>query len=166
MKYLQPWKREENYMGQNYYDYYVVIGRHRDSSVLDNHNYEEVWSKLSSVENELEEVDETEYGWLIGANFGHWAVGWIECIMIHKDAPHELIYTAEDLLNDLDQYPILNEDSFWQKIREEQERIWNDMSLRERVELCSKHDANIFTARHDDYWPEELDEVLEEWAME
>lgn len=159
---MQKWKYAENYGGNDYSDYYVVIGRNRDSCLRTNHNYEEVWERLNDVQDELEEEDNTEYGWLIGANFGHWAVGWIELILVHESAPQMLIDSAEDIIYDLDQYPILNEDEYYRKVYEAADEYWRQMSLRERIEMCKEHDVNIFAARHD-YIPddEELAYALE-----
>lgn len=157
---MKKWKYAENYGGIDYSDYYIVIGRNRDSCLLENHNYEEVWKRLNDFENELEEEDNTEYGWLIGANFGHWAVGWIELIMVHEDAPQELIDTATDILNDMSNYPLLNEDEYYRKVYEAVDEYWQQMSLRERIEMCNKYNVNIFAARHD-YIPD--DEFLYEY---
>ena len=40
---------------------------------------------------------------------GDWAFGWVEYLMVNKDAPQSVIATAEDILKQLEDYPILDE---------------------------------------------------------
>ena len=35
---LEPWYKAENYMGEDYSDYYVVYGQNRDSNALEKSN--------------------------------------------------------------------------------------------------------------------------------
>lgn len=151
---MQKWKYERDYGGTDYSDYYIVYGRNRDSCLLTNHNYEEIMKRLQTVYNNLQDNDSTEFGWFLDARMNHFGPGWIEEIFVHEDAPQELIDTATDILNDLDQYPILNEDEYYRKVYEAADEYWRQMSLRERIEMCKEHDVNIFAARHD-YIPDD-----------
>ena len=114
-KHLKLWKRPECYIGAEWSEYYVVIGRHRDSALLDSHNFDVIQERLEAIEKKYSEWDNppTDYdiAMLVNPNENHWAVGWIEWIGIHKDAPPELIEAADSLLAKLEDYPILNEDA-------------------------------------------------------
>lgn len=103
------------------------MGRHRDSEILDNSNFESATELLGG---------ESEDNGVIIARAGHWAVGWVETLMIHKDAPHELLDKAEELLAALERYPVVDEDDYSEReyeyysnyAEQEQERLAEAMA--------------------------------------
>lgn len=150
---LKKWKHPKHYMGETYYDYYILYARTRDSGLLQNHNWTQL---LESLGGETCPEDE---GGLIIARASHFAVGWIELMMIHENAT-DVIAQAEDLLQSLAEYPILNEDEYWNIQHEFCQEYWSNASLYERVEICQKSQESIFAARSDYYPSECMEEIL------
>lgn len=115
-------------------DWIVAGFRHRDGDILEESNWE-VTCK------ELPEGDNVEIH-----RFGHWAVGWIELILVRPDTPESRI--AEEIEGALSDYPVLSDDDYsnrcWNAIHDE----WENMSLCDRIELCAEEGESIFAARH------------------
>jgi hypothetical protein len=148
-KYLKLWKCPKYYIGKHWPEYYVVTGRNRDSGLLDNHNFDVIVEALREVAEKMPDWKEKIWDkWLISPYESHWAVGWVEWIGIHKDAPPQLIDTADKLLGELEDYPTLNEDELSEKEWTAAQEFWERMSVKERLELCQKNRCSIFAARH------------------
>jgi len=96
---MEKWKREENYMGEDLRDYFILYAHHRDSEPLDESNYYYIKERFENLEGARV------------VRFSHWAVGWVEAIMIHQDAV-ETIEKAKDIEESLLDYPVLDEDDF------------------------------------------------------
>lgn len=155
---LEKWKLPEYYMGDTFYEYYVCIGKHRDSDLLTQSNFDVFLEALGG---------ESEHVYIQRSN--HWAVGWCETILIHEDAPEELLQEADDMLCALEQYPVLDDSDFSKRECEaEQEDFDNYLcsdlcktlpdSLQEIVENESDLDLfQIYRAAMDStntYWDE------------
>jgi hypothetical protein len=108
------WKRPDSYVGPNHFEYLVLAGQNRDSDSLTRSNFIEFLALLGgeSEENGIQVIRDS-----------HWAVGWIEMLMIHRDAPHELLEKAMKALNDLDAYPVLNDEAFSELEHAEAEEV-------------------------------------------
>ena len=97
---MKHWKHPEHYFGKTYYEYYVFLGQSRDSEPLEQSNFNVALDRLGG---ESETV--------IVARANHWACGWVEVILVHEsDGKH--IDMANDMLDELDEYPVLDEDDF------------------------------------------------------
>ena len=137
---LERWKHASNYMGEDLTDYYIVVSKHRDSDYYNQSNFDVALKRLGG---------ECEPNVII-AHFGHWAVGWIEQILVHKDASETTIMEAEHIVDELEEYPILDEDHYanlkapvenemFDEIKRDLEnskengdticRYWNDLSV-------------------------------------
>lgn len=95
---LKKWTMPQNYFGSEWPDYYVFLGRHRDSDLLTNSNFEVGLAKLGGETDTVLVVHEH-----------HWAVGWVEWIAIHQD-DEEALQKADQMKEDLDQYPVLDDE--------------------------------------------------------
>lgn len=95
---LELWTRPNNYLGQTWEDYYVFLSQHRDSDTLDRSNFicalEQVGKEHCAIAHER-----------------HWACGWIETIMIHKEDAEGLA-KAEAILKKLEDYPVIDEEHY------------------------------------------------------
>ncbi len=94
---LELWKSASNYMGEDYSDYYVGLGRSRDSEVLERANFD---AMLEMLGGESEDV--------VVARSGHWAVGWVEVILVQKDSPK--VAELQKLMDQYEEYPVLDDD--------------------------------------------------------
>jgi hypothetical protein len=101
---LKLWEAASNYMGEGYPDYYVLLGRTRDSTLADEANFEAALKELGGDNAPGVKVPRS----------GHWAVGWIETILIHKDNK-KAVQKAQDIANRLADYPILDDDLYYRK---------------------------------------------------
>lgn len=97
---LVRWVYPASYAGETWYDYFETIGRCRDSDILDNSNFEVMLERLGG-ESETVVVN----------HCGHWAVGWVESIMIHE-SDLKALTIANEIMADLKNYPVLDEDAF------------------------------------------------------
>ncbi len=161
---LKRWTRPECYVGKDWPNWYVGLGRHRGSDCLTSVNFDvflEEIRKASDGGNVLEPGMRKEYS--VGEGFidaselintvyvvheSHWAVGWVEWIAIHETDLGALTKAAELLLR-LDDYPALDEDRWALREEDEINNYWQQQPMRYRVELCQESDECIFAARRD-----------------
>lgn len=173
---LQQWSQPDSYFGFNPVGDYGVCSRHRDSGILDNCNWEEIWKFLKEKEAQFpappeepaekyqtgfSDRDETPGTWIYEWEASHWAVGWVGYMMLREDAPAELIEIVEQVKDDLDNYCIFNEDRYYEMRWEANSEFWNQMSVKERVYYCQRAHVSIFAARRDEL-PEEVECLLDD----
>jgi len=127
---LKQWKNAPNYLGEDFSDYYVVVSFTRDSDVVSVANFIAIADRLMDIE------PESERGWKI-ARFGHWACGYLYCILVHKDSP--LVSVCEDIARAMREYPIFDED-----VLAECEEI-----IREAIIEDADEDADVETLIHE-----------------
>jgi hypothetical protein len=132
---LKLWEHPRDYYGETYYGFYPVVGRHRDSDVLDRSNFEVALEQLGG-----------ESDTVIVARASHWAVGWVESILVdatNADAVHE----AEDIRRSLEDYPVLDDMRYSEMEWEEAESVWQSLSQKERAAACKRFGIDARSAR-------------------
>lgn len=149
---LNLWTRPRNYFGADWSEYYVILGQHRDSDILTRSNWKAATETLEALAEQLDAFDSEGDSYLQIAHDSHWAVGWCDTLLVHKDAPPALIAEAESIVKRIRDYPILDENLFSEMEETEANETWNYFSLRERIELCAQAGISIFHARHK-YYP-------------
>lgn len=112
---MKKWSRSENYIGESYNDYYVLLSRNRDSGLVEESNF---WSALRMLNGESDTVK------VIRAS--HWAVGWIEMILIYE-SDNESIDKGNEIEKALESYPILDEEDFYERESERREEILEEI---------------------------------------
>lgn len=150
---LAKWTRPDNYMGAEWPEYYVFLGRHRDSSTLTESNFECALEELGGTNETVQIVHE-----------GHWAVGWVEWIAIHE-SDNVALAKAQEILDQLDEYPVLNEDEWSTREYEAMCNFWKSCSVSHRMELLEDTGISLFAARHD-YIPRDDSCMLTERLQE
>lgn len=105
---LQLWKRASNYSGEDLTDYYVGPSKHRDSDALEQSNFDSTLKMLGGEDGEKVRAD----------RFGHWGVGWLEQIFVHKDAADK-VEILKKVLAGLEDYPVVDDDDFYERERQE-----------------------------------------------
>lgn len=129
---LTLWKRPECYMGETYENYFVGLGQNRDSDALERSNFQSALKRLGG---------ESETIFIVRA--GHWAVGWIEWIAIHK-SDESAQKTQYDIEGALANYPVLNEDHFSELETEEANEVWsNCYDESERVKYIRENSSQF-----------------------
>jgi len=104
------------YIGPRYDDYYIIVGHSRDSKILEESNYQTIKEYLSKNLINFIEV-----------SFNHWAVGWIETLMIQEDDIQGIEFINDNILDRLEDYPIFDEEDFYKREYEEATEIKEDM---------------------------------------
>jgi hypothetical protein len=139
---LERWTRPNSFMamdsGWQYSNKcYVFLGRHRDSDLLTDSNFECGLAAIGGESDTVKIVRES-----------HWAVGWVEWIAIHESDSRAL-EIADSIMASLSDYPVVNDDDFSNREWEAAQDMWVELPLSERVELCRDTDLSIFAARRD-----------------
>ncbi len=92
---------------------FVIAMTTRDSDRLEVHN----WKFLCSEADRLGAEEEKDYGIF---NFNHWACGWFDILLVRKESP--AFARMQELIESLEDYPILDEDNFnWDDDEEDDE---------------------------------------------
>ena len=120
---LERWKLPRDYFGAEWPDYYSAgVGRSRDSDCLAESNFDAMLAELGGESDTVHVVRES-----------HWAVGWVEWIAIHE-SDDKALRAADRLRQNLDDYPVLDEEDHSRREWEECARVWSDCYTdRERV---------------------------------
>lgn len=116
----------------NISDFLVLLGRNRDSDILTEVNFE-VALEILGGESDTVQVH----------RFGHWACGWFELLLVHPSREIE----AQAIEDDIEHYPILDEDKYYLACEEARTEYWNECSISERVDMCRNAGISIFSAR-------------------
>ena len=147
---LEPWKYPRDYIGEDYTGYLVVgIGRNRDSGPLENSNYETALAELNKAALPLErDWPHAEVGGppVLEVSAKHWAVGWIEYLLVHPDAK-AVVRRARELRAQLEDYPVLDENDFSDREYEEYQENWESWGRAEFEEEIIRRAADL-----DDSW--------------
>jgi len=64
--------------------------------------------------------------------FGHWACGWWESLSVKDGSSSHSI--GQDITEQIDSYPILDEDDFSEIEQEQANEVWESFNDKERVE--------------------------------
>lgn len=123
-------------MGASWPEYYVFLGRTRDSDALSRSNFQSALRLLGG---------ENDPGVLV-VRESHWAVGWVEWIAIHESWD-ETLEKANTIADKLEDYPVVDENDWSEMEFEEACESWEGMSVRERVEMLQEYGLCIFAAR-------------------
>ncbi len=169
---LHRWTHPDSYGGHDPIGDYQLCGQSRDSDALERSNYKRIFEDLLKKAVELGQPEDTETDyredepkqWVYDFRANHWAVGWVDQVIIRKEAPEALIHFAEEIRDAIDSYPVYDEEHFSELEVEEAENYWGSMPVKERYELIKEWapEVSIFAARHD-YVPSNdggLDEQL------
>lgn len=127
-------------------DWAIVYSRTRDSSCLDNSNFDAALTALGG-ESDTVQIH----------SFNHWAVGWIEHIFVDP-ASKEKMEIAESIQSQLSDYPVLNEEDWCEREFNLASEYWEQCSIADRIDAIQRYGmgASIFAARRPEL-PQDLD---------
>lgn len=115
----------------------VPVIQTRDSGPFELSNFQAALDLLGG-ESETVEVH----------RFGHWGPGWFEIIIVKPDSKaHTQALEIEKRLED---YPVLDEEDFSRREWEDMQETWLNMSMWNRIKLCSEFNVSIFASRRDE----------------
>jgi len=150
---LERWTTPQDYCGFNPVGHFLLYSRNRDSSILENCNYSAIMRELLAVASSEPEPESGE-NWVYDFRASHWAVGWVEYILIRPDAPKSVINEAESIACALSGYPVFSDDEYSDAQYTEIYHYWERIGTRERLEWCRDGGESIFAARRSDEIPE------------
>ncbi len=144
-EHLERWSGNDrsNYMGEDMSDYYVA----KSTAPKQREPLEEANWKV--FKRELEDMDGVK-----NARFGHWMVGHIKQLLIHKDAVDALI-RADELYDEMENYPVLDSELYHSIERDrlldyiEMEARCDREEAKEILAWCYNHDVTIY---HGEGW--------------
>jgi hypothetical protein len=151
-EHLTLWKYPRDYFGADWSDYYILSGQHRDSDALAQSNFRSFLSALKTKAEQLgaSEVpnpdfasdpkeDEAIPAYTV-ACASHWAVGWVETLLVHRDAHPGLLEWADQQLARMEGYPVFDEHDFCELESEQADQTWRECyRVQDRIEYIRKH---------------------------
>lgn len=164
---LTLWTRPECYGGFNPEGDFFIYAKNRDSSILEESNFDTI---LEYLKNEIKarglEDQEPHYGeekpfescechWVYTFTARHWACGWVEYMLVRQDAPKEIQSIISDIMSALADYPVFSDEEYSQRQDEAVYRYWEELSIKDRIEYLSENSESIFAARREDEIPEQ-----------
>ena len=145
-QHLTLWKTPPHYFGAQWHDYYVLAGQSRDSSALEESNFRSFHKALKAQAAKLGQGDITppdvdnEQSAIVVERSSHWAVGWVETLLIHKDALPALLAWCDAQLERLDGYPVFDENDYSELEMEQANTVWRDCyRVKERIAYVREH---------------------------
>ncbi len=119
---------EKNYLGQIPDEkWHVLMSWTRDAQIIEESNRD---MALLMLGGEMEDSVEI-------FRFGHWSCGYIEYLCIASDS--KAFEVAQKISEKLENYPILNDDDYSTREYEAANKLWEDMSVKERLEYMRKY---------------------------
>ena len=133
---LNEWTTPDSYFGATWEGHYVFLGQHRDSDLLERSNFR---SALEAIGGESENDNGVQV-----VREGHWAVGWVEWIAI-PPGPSVALAEANEIMEGLESYPVVNEDDWCELEAEEANEVWGKCyDWRERIEYIRENPDFFF----------------------
>jgi hypothetical protein len=134
------WERPPSYGGHSPDGHYVVAAITRDATISDESNWAQWRAELSPADDDF---DAPVYTFLAS----HWVCGWVEYLIVRRDAPAATIDTAGEILAALSDYPIIDEMDYSDRQFTAICDYWEQAGLRDRIQWCSENGESIFAAR-------------------
>jgi len=135
---MEKWSRTENYIGESYNDYYVLLSHHRDSGLVEESNFQSALKALNGESDTVKIVRSS-----------HWAVGWIEMILIHK-SDVKSVDKGNEIEKALESYPILDDDAFGELVSEKEKEMYD------QIKYDSDHGLYAYWDLPKDYTDEDI----------
>lgn len=138
------WETPSSYAGFDPVGDVLVLSMHRDSDALARSNWAVGGAQLREAAAAAGAPDSV-YDW----RASHWAVGWVDYLMVKRDAPESVLEAAAEILDSLADYPALSDDHWSDLEWSEASDYWASLSVRERAAMIrdSGSDASPFAAR-------------------
>ena len=141
----RAWTRPDSYIAfddsANPVGHYVIAAQHRDSDVLERSNFE-------CIKRDMSELPGSD-NWLYTFSASHWAVGWVEYLILRNDAPETALGMAAEIVAALEDYPVYDESHYSDLEYTEICEAWESLTPRGRAAAIKHTGANcsIFAAR-------------------
>jgi hypothetical protein len=145
---MKLWQTADNYLGTDYSEYYV----------LSTWNFTQ-WDNMGQSNHEyIKAVFDGENLPLEVVNMSSWAGGAFEIILVHKDN-EKAVELASDLYDQMQSYPLLNEDRYYELRRLQADDLW---TYANKKEICKKVGFKLSEYIEEPECPEEVFEYYDE----
>ena len=128
---LKRYTRPKDFMDWADFDrreYFVAIGRHRDSDALTRSNFRVMLATLGGESETVQVLRDS-----------HWAVGWVEVIYVHESNA-DACQIADEQLAHLEDYPALDEQDLSKLEQEEADLTWRKCyTEKDRIAYIREH---------------------------
>lgn len=148
------WQHPEYYAGHSPIGSYLIYSKNRDSSLLEQSNFDCILA-------ELEQYDDPENPAVYTFTASHWACGWIEYIIVNETDNEKLLTVAGEIVCALSDYPVFSEDHYSEVQHDAICDHWENASISERMDLCKDCEISIFSARS-----ECIPSEAQQWLMD
>ena len=132
------WEHPPSYGGHSPVGDFLIYSQNRDSSILQNVNYDEILRVLLEEQEkhpEAPEVEGEEYTpWVYDFRAGHWGCGWVEYIIVRKEAPEALLTLAGEIFCALSDYPVFCDNLYSEAQHEAIEDYWIRCGSQEKMD--------------------------------
>lgn len=164
------WKHPQYYAGFSPEGDYLIASKRRDSDILSESNYAVALNILTdAVKGESAECqgERDAQGYIIRPDWAYeWRarcslVGWIDYLMVRKDAPESILICAADIAASLADYPVLDDEHYYESKLRAVEDYWNSLSFRDRIDICGKSGESIYSARREYPYGRNLEYLLD-----
>lgn len=145
------WKTPESYGGFSPVGDYLVLAKNRDSELLSRVNWDVAVERLKAQAmdhgsyHNIPADRPNAYTW----QASHWAVGWVEYLMVRADAPDDVKTAAGEIVCSLADYAMLDESRYSDAEHEAVSNYWAQCSIRERAGYLRDAELSLFAARRD-----------------
>ena len=146
------WEHPSDYGGHSPDGAYVLATQTRDSDALERSNYVRIFEELRDCAEKYDNPAWDEPS-VYDFRAGHWAVGWVEHVIVKANAPTEVLKLATEILDGLEEYSVYDEEDYCELQFTEVCEYWEYVSVSERVEMIqeSGSSCSVFSARRDDF---------------
>ena len=158
---IEKWEYPADYMGTDYEGYYILYSMNRDSDYLTVSNFETILKLFEDIGVKVindYDMSSDKHPSVINVRMKHWLVGWIDTIMIHEDASSVIWDQVESINNSLSDYPVLDDDDFYQKESDIINESYDSYIKDEFMDIIKEH--------YDLYDIEEKDSVMSKWYLD
>jgi len=134
------WTTPDDYAGFNPLGDYVLYAHNRDSGLLSEVNYKELEREFMAMSKPYRE-DHAQDDLVYTFRASHWACGWVDYLMISKKAPENIINQANESLNALADYPVVDDEAFSEAEYDAILKYWDDLTDDEKKEYSTDSDS-------------------------
>ncbi len=141
--YENRWTTPDDYAGFNPVGDYVLYAHTRDSGLLSEVNYKELEREFMDMAEPYRE-DHAQDDLVYTFRASHWAHGWVDYLMISKKAPENIINEANESLDALADYPVVNESAYSEAEYDAIIEYWDDLDDDEKKEYSTDSDGTLY----------------------
>jgi len=141
-QHLELWKTPSDYLGVNPTDYYVVSATHRDADSLQRENWYSIAAALcdyrgidckdhdnpSDLLPTVPDDNSDDRIMICISRASHWAVGWVETMLVHKSADKALML-CDSIHASLADYPIVDDDRLSEIESNDEQETWDNCQI-------------------------------------